>query len=170
MNIKIFNACKALGLLLPGITLILLLTVSSCQKKEIAPEFSKNDIIRVNDLLKGEIISGIISDVQEDTDGLAIVFGNEEEIIFLQNIPSKTIASIGTIQNAKLIYSKFGVVVQDMNTNKTWLYPNNDTESREKFELVKPYLPENCILSEVAGTIKINSPFLFLFSGVLSDK
>ena len=77
---------------------------------------------------------------------------------------------MGTIQNAKLIYSKFGVVVQDMNTNKTWLYPNNDTESREKFELVKPYLPENCILSEIAGTIKIDSPFLFLFSGALSDK
>jgi len=171
MNLKFFNARRAWGLLFAKTMLLLLVTASSCQKKGTAHETPESHFAAIADLLQGEIISNSIM-VAQDEDGMAIVFGekHKEEIIVLQRIRSETIASPGDLQHAKLIYSKSGVVVMDVTTNKTWLYPINDTESRIKFESVKRYLSENYASTEIAGTIRIGPSFSFFVSLSLPDK
>jgi hypothetical protein len=172
MKSKFFNAARAaLGLLFASVTMVLLVTASSCQKKEAIFETPENNFAKVADLLEGEIISHSIMSMQ-DEEGLAIVYGekDKEDIIALQKITSGTLVSPGDLQNAKLIYSKSGVAVMDVTTNKIWLYPINNTESRKKFDSVMPYLSENYVLAEIAGTIRIGPSFPFFFALSLSDK
>jgi hypothetical protein len=154
MNKKIFNPGRQKNSLSAGIMLLLLLAASACQKREFAVADSPDNLTYISTMLEGEIISCNIAN-EQDTDGLAIICGEGKEIIVLEKIPSKIIEASGSIQNAELIYSKFGVLVRDTDTKKTWLYPNNDAKSRQRFESVRPYLPENFSLSEIAGTMRI---------------
>jgi hypothetical protein len=139
-----------------GIFFALLFTIASCKKNEAPATTSQFDIDRITTILTGEVFSSSIKDAQ-DEEGLVFVCKGGNDLLCLQKTSAVFITTTGTLANATIIYSKYGILVRDNNSDQTWLYIQNDPESREKFELVRAELTGTILLNEVAGTIRIQS-------------
>jgi hypothetical protein len=89
---------------------------------------------------------------------VVLVANSSNEIFFLQNPPAISITAMGDLLHAEMIYSKYGIVIRDTDSDKIWLYPLNDPESREKFNQAKSYLPGMHSFSDIAGHTRIRLP------------
>jgi hypothetical protein len=139
-----------------GILFALLFTIASCKKSESSVTTPQNDIDRIASILTGEVFSSGIEDGQ-DEEGLVFVCKGGNDLLCLEKTSAVFITTTGALANATIIYSKYGILIRDNESQQTWLYIQNDPESREKFELVRAELKGTFLSTEIAGTIRIQS-------------
>ena len=137
----------------PIVMVLLLLTALSCRKNDsspVAPVEMQNIAIK----LQGEIINGGIS-TESDEDGIALWCNDGKVLIGIGKISSQACSNPGNIAHAQVVYSNFGVIIHDTDTNKSWYYIQNDEESQQRFGSL-PAAGENPVISGIAGTIRLN--------------
>lgn len=134
----------------------LLLMISSCKKSETMQTHSLNEMEHLSLILSGEILNSGIKDGQDD-EGLVFVLNQENALLILQKISPAFLTSAGTLESATIISSKYGVLVRNNETLQTWLYIQNDRESRKKFEQVRARLSGDIQSVEIAGTIRMHA-------------
>ncbi|HTE10993.1 MAG TPA: hypothetical protein VK645_08485, partial [Chitinophagaceae bacterium] len=59
------------------------------------------------------------------------------------------------IKHAQVVYSNYGIIIRDTDTNRLWYYIQNDEESQKRFESL-PSSGENPVISGITETIKLN--------------
>jgi hypothetical protein len=142
------------GMVCRGIILLLLfLPAISCRKNSSLPP-SPGNLPSIANKLDGMILTGSLL-TESDGEGMALLCKNGKILISLEKIPFHDIANPGNIEHAEIMYSDFGVIIRDADTNQRWYYIQNDEKSQKRFEAL-PSASENHVNSGIAGTIKIN--------------
>jgi hypothetical protein len=134
------------------IVLCLLLPAISCKKDASAPT-SVSNMQSIANSLKGEVLIGSLS-TESDNDGMGLWYNGTNILIGMGRITPQGMADPGVIKHAEIVYSDFGIVLRDTDTDKYWYYIQNDAESKSKFEWLHN-AGQHPIVSTINGTIKI---------------
>ncbi|HMC84610.1 MAG TPA: hypothetical protein VKI61_03760 [Chitinophagaceae bacterium] len=138
-----------------GLTILLLLPVVSCRKNNsLQSQASSHNLLYTAGKLNGVLFSGKLF-TQNDEEGMALLCNDGKILIALQKIQSDEITNPGNIEHAEIVYSEFGIIIRDADTNKQWYYIQNDENSKKQFESLEQAV-ERPVTSAIAGTIKIN--------------
>jgi len=137
----------------PIVMVLLFLTALSCRKNDSSPA-SPVKMQNIASKLQGEIINGSIL-TESDEDGIALWCNGGKILIGIGKISSRAFSNPGNIAHAQVVYSNFGVIIRDTDTNKSWYYIQNDEESQQRFGAL-PAAGENPVISGIAGTIRLN--------------
>jgi hypothetical protein len=123
---------------IPWITILLVyICFISCNKNRESPPISANELPKIAPILKGEQVTGAL-DCQYSSE--AILYKANNLACLIQKLPAVETLSPGSLRNASMIRSAFGIIIMDLDNQNTWLYVNNDSESINQFERVKAYL------------------------------
>jgi hypothetical protein len=132
---------------------LFLLPAVSCRKNNslaVSPVGLQN----IASQLEGEILNGSLS-TESDEEGLALWCNGGKILIAVAKIPTQQFADPGNIKQVQIVYSNFGLIIRDTDTNKIWYYIQNDAESQKRFESLL-FTGENPIISHITESIKIN--------------
>jgi hypothetical protein len=132
---------------------LLVLPAVSCSKNGSLPA-SPIELQNTANKLEGEMLIGSLS-TESDEDGLALWCNGGKTLIGLAKIPSQGITDPGNIEHAQVVYSNFGIIICDTDTNKLWYYIQNDEKSQKRFQSLHS-AGEKPIVSSIGGTIKLN--------------
>ncbi len=132
---------------------LLFLPAVSCRKNSSLPA-SPIGLQNIANKLEGEILKGSVS-TESGEDGLALWCNGGKTLIGIAKIPSQGFTDPGNIQHAQIVYSSFGIIIRDTDTNKLWYYIQNDEKSQKQFESLQ-YAGEKPVVSGITGTIKVN--------------
>ncbi len=135
------------------LTAFLFLPAISCRKNNATPA-SAASLQEAADKLDGEIINGSIS-TESDDEGIALWCNNGKTLIGMAGIPSRAFINPGKIEHAQVVYSNFGIIIRDMDTNRIWYYIQNDPQSQQRFQSL-PATGETPVISGTTGTIKLH--------------
>jgi hypothetical protein len=130
---------------------VIFLPFISCKKNNAAPAVSLQTMA---DKLQGEIFNGSIS-TESDEEGLALWCNNGMTLIGVAKIVKQHFTDPGNIKHAQVVYSNYGIIIRDTDTNLLWYYIQNDEESQKRFESLQSP-GENPVISGIAGTIKLH--------------
>lgn len=144
---------QSTSVLCKGLFVLLIILAGSACRKNTSPVTVPYDLKQTANSLKGEILTGTLT-TEGDDDGLAL-WVNGEKVLIGMGKTSQDIADPGTIQHVEIVYSNFGVVVRDINTNKLWYYIQNDAESKSKFASLRD-TGLSPVTSVITETIKWN--------------
>ena len=106
------------------------------------------------EILKGEIISGNLTSISNE--GFLVQDKGETKIFLLEKNQRLIIETPGNLKRVDVLYCQYGVLISDFENNTTWLYINNDEESRKKFEPIKNKLNGNQKTFDILGLTRIN--------------
>jgi len=132
---------------------VMLLPFISCKKNDAAPPPAVS-LQTMADKLQGEIFNGSIS-TESDEEGLALWCNNGMTLIGVAKIVTQHFTDPGNIKHAQVVYSNYGIIIRDTDTNRLWYYIQNDEESQKRFESL-PSSGENPVISGITETIKLN--------------
>jgi hypothetical protein len=144
---------QSTSVLCKGLFVLLIILAGSACRKNTSPVTVPYDLKQTANSLKGEILTGTLT-TEGDDDGLAL-WVNGEKVLIGMGKTSQGIADPGTIQHVEIVYSNFGVIVRDINTNKLWYYIQNDPESKSKFASLRD-TGLSPVTSVITETIKWN--------------
>jgi len=145
---------SVLALVTAILSFCMLLTLSvSCRKNSIT-QLPAEDINYMTRSLEGMLLTGRLT-TEKDSEGLALFCNNGKTLIALGGTASQPLADPGDIEHAALIYSSFGIIVQNCDTGQVWYYIQNDESSRQRFEALHA-AGEQPRISAITETIKIN--------------
>ncbi|MEP6726664.1 MAG: hypothetical protein ABJC98_12670 [Bacteroidota bacterium] len=125
----------------------------SCKKNNTAPA-PPLSLQTMADKLQGEILNGSLS-TESDEDGIALWCNDGKTLIGMEKILTLKFTDPGNIRHARVVYSNYGIIIRDMDSNKLWYYIQNDDKSKKQFEELH-HPGESPVISRIAGTIKLN--------------
>ncbi len=126
------------SILISGITVMLVcICFISCNKNRESPPASANELSKIATMLKGEQVTGALN-CQYNSE--AILYKANNLSCLIQKLPAVETPSPGSLRNASMISSAFGIIIMDLDNQNTWLYINNERESINQFERVKACL------------------------------
>ncbi|MEO7309008.1 MAG: hypothetical protein ABIX01_01310 [Chitinophagaceae bacterium] len=139
-------ACR--GLLM----MLFLLAMLSCKKNNQPPD--STGLQNIVAKLDGEILYGSLS-TQTDENGLLLWCNGGKILIGMAKIPLQAFTNPGKIEHAEVLYSNFGIIIRNTETNKRWYYIQNDEKSRQQFDALL-HTGEKPVVSGITGTIRLN--------------
>jgi len=149
MKLQSIPGMVCLGLIM----VLLILPVLSCRKNSLLPA-STTGLQTIANKLEGEILNGRVS-TEGDEEGLAVWCNGGKTLIGIAKIPSQGFTDPGNIEHAQVVYSNFGIVIRDTDTNQLWYYIQNDEKSQKRFESIQQAGVQP-VVSGTMGTIKLN--------------
>lgn len=138
---------------LKTIVLLLLLPAFACRKNETAAT-APVPVQLMATTLEGEVFKGRIA-VEGDDEGLALWCNGGKVLIAMGKLAASPFINPGNIEQAEVLYSNFGVIIRDVQNQKTWYYIQNDTQSRQRFESLQ-HNTGTTLVSEIEGTFRLN--------------
>jgi hypothetical protein len=142
------------GMVCMGVIMALfILPAVSCRKNSSLPA-SPIGLQNMANMLQGEILTGSVS-TESGEDGIALWCNGGKTLIGIGKIPSQGLPDPGNIAHAQVIYSSFGIIIRDTDTNSLWYYIQNDEKSQTRFQSIQP-AGEKPVVSGITGTIKLN--------------
>ena len=149
MKLQSIPGMVCMGLLMA----LLVLPAVSCRKNSSLPA-SAIGLQTIANKLEGEILNGRLS-TEGDEEGLAVWCNSGKTLIGIAKIPAQGLTDPGNIEHAQVVYSSFGIIIRDTDTNKLWYYIQNDEKSQKRFESIQQAGVQP-VVSGIAGTIKLN--------------
>jgi hypothetical protein len=142
------------GILCPLLIMAFLFLPGISCKKNSAVTASTASLEKAVKQLDGELINGSIS-TESDDEGIALWCNNRKTLIGMAGLYSQALSNPGKIEHAQVVYSNFGVIILDIDTNRLWYYIQNDPQSEQKFQSL-PVTGKPPVISGTAGTIKLH--------------
>jgi hypothetical protein len=148
------KSSTVLALLIATAGLCMLLIFSASCRKNNAARTSPETLNYLSSNLEGMLLTGNLT-TEKDSDGLAIFCNNGKTLIAVGSLAPAAPADPGNMEHAAVIYSRFGVIVRNLDTGQVWYYIQNDEQSRQRFQTLQGAVA-NPLISPVTETIKIN--------------
>jgi hypothetical protein len=142
-----------------SITIILFMATAmlfSCRKAATETPVVTNDMASAAVILESAVRTGPITE-ESDEEGIALDFNNGKTYIILMKMPGGPNTSLPNMASAQVITSQDGAIVKDLESGKTYLFPNNDTESIRKFESARLCFKGEAEVVTIYGVTVFNS-------------
>lgn len=136
--------------------LVAVMLLFSCKKGSVGTVSVKSDMVEAAKVLNGTVLSGNVT-VESNESEIALNYNNGNKVILIEKIQGTESISINSIKSAKVITSKYGVILKDLSNNKIFLLTNNDSESLKMFEDVKPLFGKDLQSTTVFGVTIVNA-------------
>lgn len=122
-----------------------------------AANTTNNEMASAAHILEAPVLTGAVTQ-ESDNEGIVLDLNQGKTFIILMKLQGSKEISFPDLSSAQVITGQDGVIVKDLRSGKTFLFPNNDTESLKKFESVRScFKNDNSETVTILGSTVVNS-------------
>jgi len=143
---------------LPGMIGILasVLLLYACRKNSSENLSEKNTMVTARETLAGDMISGKVN-IESNGDEIVINYNDGDRYILVGKISGVSVPDLDNLKSVTLVASKYGLVIQDISSNKVFFLVNNDNNSIDQFKKLASTFNSDFQTCKIFGTTIVNA-------------